>query len=1156
MTTKAWHAAVVALHPKAVFGESAGVAFASTGIQGVPVLVGVHSPAASVVSETSMSAPFERAGLEVKFDEKGGEFVVKLYDEADIEKFHEVADALMSSLGVGDIDYKWDENSIEGCVLVAFKLAEFPETKPGNQNDAKTNTKFKESRATRHLSRNRATWCTSEKARGTFAKAEAEQLASQLGGKAVLADAGKYAVVRESADVNASMYYFVDGSNDVLGGPFKDENAAYAWSKAQEHPEDYSDAQLVYGQDLRDDLGLDETQGSPSTGYRVWFTDGTYAAYQTAASEEDARARAAKDHPACDIDRVDSYALKDARMDEANEVKPTPPVLSAVNAWIASNHDAAADATVEQALRDAGVLRANEVVQWVGTNDNEQFQVSTDSRMVRINYGNALSESSAIVTGALVKGKSYVVYTHNPFDNEHAVLLGHFRAVDGEDAEALKARVAKDQGGTTQNLYVLDGMPVAEAATDGDLDAALQYLQQLINQGVEYPDAQFKAAAKFKVSPDELQAAYDALFEASSTMVMLTLNLSEEDQATLAGWAEEQAVAVDWSEFGDDNPVVSTDNAEWVLGAARTLGGSAVVAETATPMIKDFEEWQAAVRAAHPELKLSFKSTTEHGEVLISAEVRGQDRSYGEYNMETEEGYLFKDLEESANTFEIGDTVVAPASAHDAYGEKGVVKAIQDDRVYVQFKGYARWEYATKLRPDSTKAEATDWPAEYNCFAVFKSNSPQNPRLYAITRSQAGAGTYDLYSQPYEEGGDGYADILIGMNPTELGAAGFIHSPGETGMSKADAQAWTSKNGVFLAGNWDNDFADSALEAHKKLPTSFDSHEEFSAYVLGTWPNRDTHVEDDGDGVWSASIGGDPRLNLASYDASDKSVTWGKMNPSTGDYVEITEAAGVDYPLYHKTYSSAVQSATLFAQGRGYEIDIEDYFRKIAVGPRKPAAGDTNSFSVELLKDGKPSKKMLHMQIYNMDDNRYELNCYVEARKPKSESTDFEVSTLRMLGFDVEDLALTRDPVFSGQHRWVQHDIVTGGEIAAQDTELGDEDKSSKTPDDAWKAAVKYAQGVGILAAPPEEVEAELPEQPADPMVPNPPEAPFGSAQDFAESADQDRLAAKGYVVQKIGEDTFVWELVDKDGDLVVDSGTDSYPTADAAWQAVADHAS
>jgi hypothetical protein len=46
------------------------------------------------------------------------------------------------------------------------------------------------------------------------------------------------------------------------------------------------------------------------------------------------------------------------------------------------------------------------------------------------------------------------------------------------------------------------------------------------------------------------------------------------------------------------------------------------------------------------------------------------------------------------------------------------------------------------------------------------------------------------------------------------------------------------------------------------------------------------------------------------------------------------------------------------------------------MGPKKPSEGKTNSFSIELFKDGKEQKKMLHIQIYGMK-NKYELNAYI-----------------------------------------------------------------------------------------------------------------------------------------------------------------------------------
>ena len=46
------------------------------------------------------------------------------------------------------------------------------------------------------------------------------------------------------------------------------------------------------------------------------------------------------------------------------------------------------------------------------------------------------------------------------------------------------------------------------------------------------------------------------------------------------------------------------------------------------------------------------------------------------------------------------------------------------------------------------------------------------------------------------------------------------------------------------------------------------------------------------------------------------------------------------------------------------------------MGPKKPGTGKTNRYTIELMKNGKPTKRMLQMQVY-YDEGRYELNMYV-----------------------------------------------------------------------------------------------------------------------------------------------------------------------------------
>ncbi len=95
-----------------------------------------------------------------------------------------------------------------------------------------------------------------------------------------------------------------------------------------------------------------------------------------------------------------------------------------------------------------------------------------------------------------------------------------------------------------------------------------------------------------------------------------------------------------------------------------------------------------------------------------------------------------------------------------------------------------------------------------------------------------------------------------------------------------------------------------------------------------------------------------------------------------GEEVELDEAKN-DYTISHKTFSSAVQHAVEVAKKRGYEVDSEDYDRKVAMGPRKPGKGKTNSYSIDVTKNGKPVKQKLQMQVY-YDQGRYELNMYIQ----------------------------------------------------------------------------------------------------------------------------------------------------------------------------------
>ena len=86
--------------------------------------------------------------------------------------------------------------------------------------------------------------------------------------------------------------------------------------------------------------------------------------------------------------------------------------------------------------------------------------------------------------------------------------------------------------------------------------------------------------------------------------------------------------------------------------------------------------------------------------------------------------------------------------------------------------------------------------------------------------------------------------------------------------------------------------------------------------------------------------------------------------------------------LYFDTYSAAIQKAinTTFDKNK-LEVDAEDYYQKVNMGPGKPGRGKTTRHTIDLVdvKTGKPSRKKLHIQIYNRETakNPYELNYYV-----------------------------------------------------------------------------------------------------------------------------------------------------------------------------------
>jgi hypothetical protein len=80
--------------------------------------------------------------------------------------------------------------------------------------------------------------------------------------------------------------------------------------------------------------------------------------------------------------------------------------------------------------------------------------------------------------------------------------------------------------------------------------------------------------------------------------------------------------------------------------------------------------------------------------------------------------------------------------------------------------------------------------------------------------------------------------------------------------------------------------------------------------------------------------------------------------------------------IYFESLAQALDSVLEKTTKKGFEIvDQEREFFLFGIGGIN--YGDTKKASFDLEKDGKPSRKKLHIQIYRMESGRYELNQYI-----------------------------------------------------------------------------------------------------------------------------------------------------------------------------------
>lgn len=111
------------------------------------------------------------------------------------------------------------------------------------------------------------------------------------------------------------------------------------------------------------------------------------------------------------------------------------------------------------------------------------------------------------------------------------------------------------------------------------------------------------------------------------------------------------------------------------------------------------------------------------------------------------------------------------------------------------------------------------------------------------------------------------------------------------------------------------------------------------------------------------------------------------MGQSFKESAELDEAkSSTGYELYHKSFSDAMQHSYAFAKKKfGITVDPKEIDKEVALGPKKPSSGKTNSYRLV----GTDGKKAIQVQVANLDNKRYELNMYKEEVNLEEE-TEFD----------------------------------------------------------------------------------------------------------------------------------------------------------------------
>ena len=140
----------------------------------------------------------------------------------------------------------------------------------------------------------------------------------------------------------------------------------------------------------------------------------------------------------------------------------------------------------------------------------------------------------------------------------------------------------------------------------------------------------------------------------------------------------------------------------------------------------------------------------------------------------------------------------------------------------------------------------------------------------------------------------------------------------------------------------------------------------------------------DAEGVTTSAKMGDAKAEELTSDArrkafKEKLVKLGyKKKTNEERLLEKMGKSSSGYDLYHKDFSSAMKHAYDHAKKKlGIEIDPDEIDDKVAMGPKKPSNGKTNSYRL-MGTDKKGKSRGVQIQVANLDNKKYELNMYKE----------------------------------------------------------------------------------------------------------------------------------------------------------------------------------